>query len=326
MKVQRPSETIAPQGILRYDPAMLAYRHAFHAGNHADVLKQLALFLCLRQLGKKEKGFLYVDTHAGAGSYLLEEGYAAQNREWESGIARVRAAAGKQDASGKSPETAIAKVHADPGNVPEPILEYLELLSAIEPPGSRAFFPGTPVLASYLLRPQDRAVCCELHPTDYQLLAERFAGDKQVHVRKEDGFSALKSVLPPPTRRGLVFIDPSYELGQDYGLVIKALVQAHTRFPTGSYAVWYPLLEREEALDLPGMLRSACDAPWLDIELRVRGNLPGERGMAGSGLFVVNPPYTLEDGMRTSLPWLADVMGLDGGAKAEIRTSADTSA
>jgi 23S rRNA (adenine2030-N6)-methyltransferase len=293
---------------------MLAYRHAFHAGNHADVLKQLALFLCLRQMGKKEKGFLYVDTHAGAGSYLLEEGYAAQNREWESGIARVRAAAGKQDATGSR------------GPVPEPIPEYLELLAAIEPPGSPGFFPGTPVLASYLLRPQDRVVCCELHPTDYQLLAERFAGDKQVHVRKEDGFSALKSLLPPPTRRGLVFIDPSYELGQDYDLVIKTLVQSHKRFPTGCFAVWYPLLEREEALDLPGMLRSACDAPWLDLELRVRGNLPGERGMAGSGLFVLNPPYTLEDGMRTSLPWLGDVMGLDGGAKAEIRTSVDTSA
>jgi len=289
---------------------MLAYRHAFHAGNHADILKQLALFLGLRQLGKKEKGFLHVDTHAGAGSYLLDEGYAAQNREWENGIARVRAAA----ATGSR------------GSVPEPILEYLELLAAIEPPGSHGFFPGTPVLASYLLRPQDRAVCCELHPTDYQLLAERFAGDKQVQVRKEDGFSALKSLLPPPTRRGLVFIDPSYELGQDYDLVIKTLVQAHKRFPTGSYVVWYPLLEREEALELPGKLRSGCDAPWLDLELRVRGNLPGERGMSGSGLFVLNPPYTLEDGMRTSLPWLVDVLGLDGGAKAETRTSADASA
>jgi len=293
---------------------MLSYRHAFHAGNHADVLKQLALFLCLRQMGKKEKGFLYVDTHAGAGTYVLNEGYAAQNREWESGISRVRAAAGKNRASSGAW-----------GPVPEPLADYLELLAAIEPPGSRAFFPGTPVLVSYLLRPQDRAVCCELHPTDHQLLVERFAGDKQVHVRKEDGFSALKSLLPPPTRRGLVFIDPSYELGQDYALVIKTLVQAHKRFPTGCYAVWYPLLEREEALELPGNLRSACDAPWLDVELRIRGNLPGERGMSGSSLFILNPPYTLEDGMRTSLPWLAAVMGLDTGAKIEIRTSSDTS-
>jgi len=127
------------------------------------------------------------------------------------------------------------------------------------------------------------------------------------------------------TRRGLVFIDPSYELGQDYSMVIKALTLSHKRFPTGSYMVWYPLLEREEALELPEQLRAACDAPWLDIELRVRGNLPGERGMSGSGLFVLNPPYTLEDGMRTSLPWLAAVMGLDTGAKPIIRTSVDTS-
>ena len=289
---------------------MLAYRHAFHAGNHADVLKQLALFLCLTQLGRKEKGFLYVDTHAGAGAYLLDEGHAAQNREWESGILRVR----------------IAAAAGSRGSVPEPVSDYLELLAAIAPPGSPGFFPGTPVLASYLLRPQDRAVCCELHPTDHQLLAARFSGDKQVHVRKEDGFSTLKSLLPPPTRRGLVFIDPSYELGQDYGMVIKALIQAHKRFPTGGYAVWYPLLEREEALELPEKLRSACDAPWLDVELRVRGSLPGERGMSGSGLLVLNPPYTLEDGMRTSLPWLATVMGLDAGARAVIRTSAEQGA
>ncbi len=278
---------------------MLSYRHAFHAGNHADVFKHLALAECLRLLSRKDKGFLVADTHAGAGAYALAEGYAAQNEEWAAGVGRLRSARDGQ---------------ALPGAVGA-YLDLVDAFSASEGRGDGARYPGSPAIIAGVLRPQDRAVFCELHPADRELLAARFAADVRVRVRGEDGFAALKALLPPPTRRGLVFIDPSYELAEDYARVPAALSDGLRRFGTGTFIVWYPLLERPEALALGAALRAAAAGrPALDAALRVRSSAPGERGMAGSGLFVVNPPWTLNETLRDCLPFLARALAADDGA------------
>lgn len=276
---------------------MLSYRHAFHAGNHADVLKHMVLIECLRLLARKEKGLLVVDTHAGAGEYSLDEGYAAQNREWTEGIELVR--------SRRS------------GSVPAPLDAYLKLVDEFASENSGEY-PGSPAIIARMLRPQDRAVFCELHPADHALLADFLQAEKRARVRKADGFAELKALLPPPTRRGLVFIDPSYELASDYQLLIDSLRDSLKRFAEGAYLVWYPLLEREEAKELPDRFAELGARSTLNATLRLRAALPGERGMHGSGLFVVNPPWTLEAALREALPFLTEALGADGNASWEI--------
>lgn len=276
---------------------MLGYRHAFHAGNHADVLKHLVLYHCLRYMTRKPKPLLYLDTHAGAGAYRLEEGYAAQNREWETGVGRLGA---------RLPAT------------PAPVEEYLRFTFEFgrERPGE---FPGSPALASRLLRPGDRLVLRELHPADFEELASRFSGDPRAQVRREDGYSSLKSSLPPPSRRALTMVDPPYEVVSEYDRVVEALGEALGRFETGTYLVWYPLLERPEARSLPARLSALTERPRLSGELRVRGSSPGDRGLAGSGILVVNPPWPLESVLRSSLPFLAEALGQDSSSDWNLR-------
>lgn len=270
---------------------MLGYRHAFHAGNHADILKHLVLIHCLRYMTGKPKPLLYLDTHAGAGAYRLSEGYASQTREWETGLGRL---------AGRPPGTAV----------PASVQEYLSFVEEFgrNHPGE---FPGSPALASGLLRPVDRLVLRELHPADFEELDSRFALDQRAQVRKEDGFTAMKASLPPPSRRGLVILDPPYEIASEYDRVVAALADAFTRFETGTYLVWYPLLERPEARSLPSRLTGLTGRPRLSAELRVRCSIPGERGMSGSGMFVVNPPWTLESALLAALPFLSAALGQD---------------
>lgn len=280
---------------------MLSYRHAFHAGNHADVVKHLILSECLRILSRKDKGFLVVDTHAGAGAYALTEGYAAQNEEWEGGVGLLR----EMRRRGGAPFPAAVGAY----------LDRADAFSAAAGRGDGSLYPGSPALIAAALRPQDRAVFCELHPADRDLLGARFAGDGKVRVRAEDGFAALKALLPPPTRRGLVFIDPSYELAEDYARVPAALSDGLKRFGTGSFAIWYPILERSEAAALgPALREAAANRPILDAALRIRSSAPGERGMSGSGVFVVNPPWPLAETLRDCLPFLARVLAAGDGA------------
>ena len=279
---------------------VLSYRHGFHAGNHADVLKHLVLVDCLSRLVAKDTPLLYVDTHAGAGSYLLHEGYAAMNEEWASGIERLKAFAATEE-----PPPAVAA--------------YLGLVDALGPA-----YPGSPLLAARLLRQTDRLALFVLHPSDSEPLAALFSGDRRSSVRKADGFASLPPLLPPPSRRGLVFIDPSYELAADYDLVVEAMAEALKRFSTGVFAIWYPLLEREEARSLPGRLLDLAQAgkptalKALDARLRIRSSLPGERGMAGSGMFVFNPPWKLKEALELALPYLARALGSDGGAGSSV--------
>lgn len=280
---------------------MLSYRHAFHAGNHADVLKHYVLVCLMRHLAKKDKPFWVIDTHAGAGAYGLDAGYAAQNAEWKNGIARL------WDRADLSPE----------------LTDYVGLVKGMNPEGKLNFYPGSPYLAWKLLRREDRLRLFELHPTDVDLLGKTFQNaGRQVMVTLGDGFAGLKALLPPPPRRALVLIDPSYEDKRDYGRVVESLKDSLTRFATGTYALWYPLLQRPEAQRLPVRLHK-LKVEWLDMRLVVKRPSRDGFGMHGSGMFIVNPPWTLADNLRTSLPLLKQALALDSGAEYQIETSAD---
>ncbi|MCS6786026.1 MAG: 23S rRNA (adenine(2030)-N(6))-methyltransferase RlmJ [Thiobacillaceae bacterium] len=272
---------------------MLSYRHAFHAGNHADVLKHVALVQILLHLNRKQTPWWYVDTHAGAGLYDLGSDYARKNAEYATGIGRLWRC-------------------EDPP--PPAVADYLALVRALNPQGRLTHYPGSPWLASRLMRPQDRLRLFELHPTDAAQLAAVFAHRaRHVRIERSDGFTGLKAVLPPPARRGLVLIDPAYEVKADYRRVLEALAAGLTRFAHGVYLLWYPLLVRQDARELASRLRRLAP-DWLDARLTVRAAPDGGHGLYGSGVFVINPPWTLAEALRASLPWLARVLAQDAAA------------
>lgn len=271
---------------------MLSYRHAFHAGNHADVLKHFIEVQLLRYLAQKDKPFWYIDTHAGAGCYALDSGYATQNAEYESGIARLW----QRD------------------DLPAPLAEYVALVKRLNPDGQLRLYPGSPLVALELLREQDRLRLFELHPSDSEILRENFAGHEAVLIQAADGFGALKALLPPPPRRALMLIDPPYEDKQDYRRVTAALLEGLQRFANGIYAVWYPQLQRAEARQLPEQLKQLPVKSWLHVALSVQ--TPNEEGfgMHGSGMFIVNPPWTLHGALQEVMPYLVRHLGQDEGA------------
>ena len=274
---------------------MLSYRHAFHAGNHADVLKHLILVQLARYLGQKDKPFWYIDTHAGAGAYALDEGYATKLAEYREGIGRLW----------------------ERDDLPPLVAEYVALVRELNDKGKLSVYPGSPWIARQTLREQDRLRLFELHPADSELLAENFSDLRdQAQVIAGDGFKGLKALLPPPPRRALVLIDPSFETASDYTGVVTALEEALRRFPTGTYALWYPLLSRPESRQLADKLKRLPAAKWLHATLSVRA-VAGP-GMHGSGMFVINPPWTLEKGLRDTLPWLADVLADGDGAGFKV--------
>jgi 23S rRNA (adenine2030-N6)-methyltransferase len=276
---------------------MLSYRHGYHAGNHADALKHIALVALLRLLTQKEKPLLVVDTHAGAGMYSLEHGYAVRNAEFRSGIE-------------------LLWKRNDP---PQPVADYLSLVRAANPDGVPRNYPGSPRIALGVLRPKDHLRLFELHGNEQRILAEQFVQEgRRVTVTAGDGFTGMKAVLPPPSRRGLVLIDPSYELATDYRAVVAALRAGQERFATGTFVVWYPLLQRRESVELPDRLRRAAGADWLDIQLQVTAPSPEGRGLHGSGLFIVNPPWKFSEQMRAIMPWLTRVLGQDDAASFRI--------
>ncbi|MDO8311522.1 MAG: 23S rRNA (adenine(2030)-N(6))-methyltransferase RlmJ [Sideroxyarcus sp.] len=272
---------------------MLSYRHAFHAGNHADVLKHFVELELLRYLAQKEKPFWYIDTHAGAGCYELDSEYAEKNAEYESGIARLW--------------------NAD--DLPGPLAEYVAMIKHFNPDGALRLYPGSPLVALQVLREQDKMRLFELHPTDYAILEENFAGHgSRVLMQKADGFGALKALLPTPSRRALVLIDPPYEEKQDYRRVVTALQEGLKRFSTGTYAVWYPQLQRSEAVQLPAQLQQLPVNSWLQVALSVQAPSEDGFGMHGSGMFVINPPWTLHATLQEVMPVLAARLAQDGAA------------
>ena len=279
---------------------MLSYRHAFHAGTHADVLKHLVLIELTRYLGQKDKPFWVVDTHAGAGAYALDSAHASKLAEYREGVGRLWE----------------RKDH------PPAVADYMALVRRLNPSGGLKVYPGSPFFALWTLREQDRLRLFELHSKDARLLAENFAhAGKQVVVSPTDGFAGLKALLPPPPRRGLVLIDPSYEEKQDYDRVVKALKEGLSRFSGGTYALWYPQLTRLEAHELPQRLKR-LPAKWLHVALRVREPAKDGFGMHGSGMFVINPPWTLHDTLTAVMPYLVSTLGSDSGAGYVLEQSA----
>ena len=270
---------------------MLSYRHAFHAGNHADVLKHFIEVQLLSYLAQKDKPYWYIDTHAGAGCYALDSGFAMQNAEHERGIAQLW---GRDD-------------------LPAPLAEYMALVKRINPEGQLKLYPGSPLIALELLREQDRMRLFELHPTDSEILHQNFAGHgAQVLTQTADGFGALKALLPPPTRRALVLIDPPYEDKKDYLRVLSALREGLKRFSGGVYAVWYPQLQRAEARQLPEQLKKLPVKSWLNVALSIRSPSDDGFGMHGSGMFILNPPWLLQGVLQEVMPYLVKVLGQNG--------------
>ncbi len=281
---------------------MLSYRHAFHAGNHADVLKHFIEMQLLRYLAQKEKPYWYIDTHAGAGCYALDSGYATKNAEFESGIARLW----QRD------------------DMPESLADYVALVKGINPDGQMKLYPGSPLLASELLREQDKMRLFELHSSDSEILQQNFAGQgSRVLMQTADGFGALKALLPPPPRRALVLIDPPYEDKQDYQRVVTALREGLKRFTSGVYAVWYPQLQRSESRQLPEQLKQLPVKSWLHVALAVQGQSDDGFGMHGSGMFILNPPWNLHATLQQVMPYLVNVLGQDDQASFTLEYQAD---
>ncbi len=275
---------------LPYIPSMLAYRHAFHAGMHADVLKHLVLAQVLKYLGEKDKPYTYLDTHAGAGQYALTGSLANKTGEYRHGIARLW---GRTD-------------------LPPAVAGYVALVRRFNGGAKLQRYPGSPAFALMLRRAQDRLRLYELHPTDHRLLAEAFGRETQTQVSRGDGFAALKAELPPPSRRGLVLIDPSYEIKTDYSKVANALRESLTRFAAGVVMIWYPQLLTRDSAHLPVRLRAIADehAPrgWLHASLTLQPPDAHGFGLVGSGVFVANPPFVLHEALKSSLPFLVKVL------------------
>ena len=297
---------------------MFSYRHAFHAGSHADVLKHMMLIAIVRHLTQKDAALTVVDTHAGAGLYRLDGDYAGTSGEAADGVVKLFAAAAP---AGSAKPT-----------LPEPaalLQDYLETIAGFNPSGQLKIYPGSPFIIQRLLREaaRDKLKLFEMHPTDSKVLAANIAqlqAGRQVAVARQDGFEGLKAFLPPPSRRGLVLIDPSYEIKSDYAKVSACIQDSLKRFATGTYVVWYPVIPRPEAHDLPRRLKTLttqAGKPWLHATLAIgqdeSRNVPGEPdrgpGLTASGLFVINPPHTLKPALQEALPQLLQVLGRGKG-------------
>ncbi|NJA04250.1 23S rRNA (adenine(2030)-N(6))-methyltransferase RlmJ [Methylomonas sp. MED-D] len=269
---------------------MLSYRHGFHAGNFADVLKHSLLSLAIAALKQKVKPFVYIDTHAGAGKYALKSEFAQKTGEYREGIARLWDE--KQ---------------------PLPLLrDYLAAVRAENTGNRLARYPGSPQLVRRLVRSQDRLSLSELHTSDFQVLQQLYAGDNQVTVAKEDGLRMLGKKLPPIQKRALILIDPSYELKSEYQAVVQALAAAYHRFAGGVYALWYPVIDRDATERFMRLLVATGIPKQLRIEHCVAADTAG-RGMTGAGMVFFNPPWQLDRQAEELLPWLDGVLAAGRG-------------
>ena len=285
---------------------MFSYRHAFHAGNHGDVLKHAVLIACLRHLTQKDTGLTVIDTHAGAGLYRLDGDYARTSGEAADGVQRL---------AGASALTPMLQ-------------DYLDVLRAFNAKGGLRIYPGSPFITQHLLRPQDRLKLFEIHPSDLPTLVRNVAqleAGRQITVLSEDGFEGIKKLLPPQPRRALLLCDPSYELKSDYARVHAMLQEALKRFATGCYAIWYPVIARPEAHELPRRLKALAaraGKPWLHATLTVKSartrkledGSEQRAGLPGSGMFLVNPSYLLQEQLQAALPQITQLLAQDDHA------------
>lgn len=306
-----------------YHLGMFSYRHAFHAGNHADVFKHVALVAILRHLTQKDTPLWVIDTHAGAGLYRLDSDYADTSGEATQGVFKLAQLVSTDDTIAGQP---LAPAIAD----------YLELVRGFNRGGQLRVYPGSPFLAQRVLRAEvrDKLKLFELHPSDSKALAGHIAqleAGRQVTMERADGFEALKALLPPPSRRALVLMDPSYEIKSDYAKVVAALKDSLQRFATGTYAVWYPVIPRPEAHELPRKLKTLANQarkPWLHATFAIgqedappAATLEQRRpGLLASGLFVLNPPHTLKPALQAALPQLLQALGRGRGKGQLLET------
>lgn len=277
---------------------MLSYRHGFHAGNFADVHKHAVLSLLLQYLLLKERGFFYLDTHAGAGLYDLGSEFARKNAEHEQGIARLWQRA----------------------DAPDALRPYLEAVRGLNPATDGAArlrrYPGSPYLARRFLRPQDRMLLTELHGSELPALRALFAGDRQVAIHGQDAYQGLKAFLPPPERRGLVLIDPAYERRDEFARVVAGLQTGWRRWPTGVYAIWYPIVTRAHVDRFHRQVVASGVHKVLLSELLLTPD-PGTSRMHGSGMLVINPPWRLQEQLSTLGPWLLEALGGSGEVRLD---------
>ncbi len=275
---------------------MLSYRHSFHAGNHADVLKHVVQSLIIESLKEKEKGFLYLDTHAGAGRYALSSDFSQKTAEYLTGIEPIWYAE----------------------NRPQELDAYLRAVKHYNPSENLIYYPGSPLIAKALLREQDKLHLSELHPSDYPLLRTEFSKDRRATVVKGDGYQQIKAKLPPAERRGFVLIDPPYELKSDYQDVVQGIVDGHKRFATGVYAIWYPVVLRQNVKRMLKALEATGIRRVLQIELAIAHD-SDRLGMTGSGMIVINPPWKLEAQMKNVLPWLHEMLSPEGFGHHQVQ-------
>lgn len=273
---------------------MFSYRHAFHAGNHADVLKHAIVIHILDYLGRKDAPYWVIDTHAGAGMYRLDSDWALKNAEFADGVGRLWE---RQD-------------------LPPLFQRYVEQVRGFNPDGRLRHYPGSPWLALDAMREHDRLRLFEMHPTEAELLVSNLEHQGRMALRQTtiydtDGWEGMKALLPPPTRRGLVLIDPSYEDKNDYKHALTAVKEGVKRFATGTYALWYPQVQRRESTELPRHLERLGVKGWLHASLSVKKPASDGFGLHGSGMFVVNPPWTLHAELKTALPWLKGLLAQD---------------
>ncbi len=280
------------------------YRHQFHAGNFADVMKHALLVALLTALQRKEKGLLYLDTHAGRGRYDLERAAAgetlARRPEWPDGIGRLEKVEGAPPAL----DDYLAQVRRfdrEAGNLTE----------------TPRFYPGSPLLVRTLLRPQDRMALCEMHPAECAALRAELAGAPKVSVHELDGYVALRAMLPPPERRALVLIDPPFEAQDEYERIAEGLREALRRFPSGTLAVWYPLTDRARVGEFALRVRDLAPPPTMFAELEIAPEGSTVK-MHGCGLLIVNPPWGFEAAARTLLEYLAPRLAREGGGRGRV--------
>ncbi|MES2508302.1 MAG: 23S rRNA (adenine(2030)-N(6))-methyltransferase RlmJ [Pseudomonadota bacterium] len=316
---------------------MFSYRHAFHAGNHADVLKHTTLIALMKYLTQKDTALTVIDTHAGAGLYRLDGDYTETSGEAKDGVFRLFQTPAAPEETPEVPPVAAKTAKKGPKAgapvVLSPALQdYIDLLRGLNPqfaetgnPAHLKIYPGSPFIEQQFLSGRDKLKLFELHPTDYKSLSgniEQLGVGRQVAVAREDGFEALKTFLPPPARRAMVLCDPSYEMKSDYARVSACMADAIKRFATGTYVVWYPVIPRPEAHDLPRKLKTLAvkaSRSWLHVVLTVKSSkLTTDEegdvvrpGLPASGMFVINPPHTLKGELQLALPQMVQLLGQD---------------
>jgi len=274
---------------------MLSYRHGFHAGSFVDVHKHITLVLLLRSLLRKESAFCYIDTHAGSAHYDLRSVFAQKSREYETGISRLWQV--------DKPPAAVA--------------DYLAAVQKVN--GARRdresgprYYPGSPAIARQLLRPRDRMVLMELHNTEIALLKKHFSGDRQAQVHHRDGFEGLPGLVPPAEKRGLVLIDPAYEIRNEFEHLVATLRTAWKKWPTGIYAVWYPVQHRQPVPRFLYELRTSGIRNIFLHEFHVIPDVAVNR-LSGTGMIIINPPWQFDVKIRKILEWLAPQLDRGSG-------------